>query len=537
MDKAGRSKKPADGAPSVSLYRNFLNVGGLTLVSRLLGFVRDILMAVVLGTGPAADAFFAAFRFPNLFRRLFAEGAFNAAFVPLFAKSLEQDGKQAAYELAARIISWLVLFLVVLTILAEIFMPYVLVPFVPGFVGDPEKFDLTVLLTRICFPYLALTSLMAAYAGILNALGRFAVAAAAPILLNVVLLIVFIPILVIGVESPQSAAIWVSVGVIVGGLAQVGLVAFAVKRANFLPRLQWPIVDKQVRRFWTLAIPAVMTGGITQINIFVGTIIASAAPSAISYLYYADRLYQLPLGIIGIAVGVVLLPELSRHLKGGRTTEAKSAQDDALLISMVLTLPAALALMVLAEPMVRVLFERGAFGADATAQTATALIAFGAGLPAFVLVKVFQPGFFAREDTVTPTIFAAISVVTNIAISLALFAQYQHVGIAIATSIAAWVNAILLAVTLMRRGHFNLTTAQWRRLGLALLASAMMAFALWVWANWLETALAGESGAIAQIGALLTMIALGAGLYFSLIHLLGVQKLATFLSKIGRRAD
>lgn len=518
----------------MSLYRNFINVGGLTLVSRILGFVRDMALAVLLGAGPAADAFFAAFRFPNLFRRLFAEGAFNAAFVPLFAKSLEQDGNDAAYQLASRIISWLIVFLVVLTVLAEIFMPYFLVPFVPGFLEDQEKFDLTVLLTRICFPYLAFTSVMAAYAGILNALGRFAIAAAAPILLNVTLLALFLPLLIIGVETPQAAAIWVAIGVLVGGVMQVGLVAFAVKRTNFLPRLQMPRIDKQVQRFWTLAVPAVMTGGITQINIFVGTIIASAAPSAISYLYYADRLYQLPLGMIGIAVGVVLLPELSRHLKGGRDAEAKAAQDDALLISMMLTVPAALALIVLAEPMIRVLFERGAFEALATQQSANALVAFSAGLPAFVLVKVLQPGFFAREDTMTPTIYAAISVAINIVLSLALFSNLQHVGIAVATSVAAWANALLLMLTLMRRGHFALDGAQYKRLGGLLLASLLMAGTVWLLTIWLNDALSSQSGILQQIAALSGVIFVGAAFYFTLIHVLGVQKLGSFVAALRK---
>ncbi len=517
------------------LLRNFVNVGALTLLSRILGFVRDVLMASLLGTGMAADAFFAAFRFPNLFRRLFAEGAFNTAFVPLFAKSLEQEGNEAAYALASRIVSWLLVFLVGLTILAEIFMPVVMAPFVPGFLDDPEKYDLTVLLTRICFPYLAFMSLMAAYSGILNALGRFTASAAAPILLNIASIVFFVPMLIIGIESPETTAIWVAIAIIAGGIAQLVLVTIAVRRANFLPRFAWPRVDKQVQRFWVLAIPAVMTGGITQINIFVGTIIASAADSAISYLYYADRLYQLPLGIIGIAIGTVLLPELSRHLKGGRDVEAKAAQDQSLLIAMLLTLPAAAAFVPLAHPIVQILFERGAFTPEATAATAAALTGFAVGLPAFVLVRVLQPGFFAREDTLTPTIYAGISVVINIGLSLILFPTLEHVGIAIATSVAAWANTGLLAITLARRGHFSLSASHWQKQGLIVLISLLLALALWGVLLLAGPVFAGTYGFWLQALVLGITILAGMAGYFALVHLTGVQKLGTLLGAFRRR--
>ncbi|MEQ1771610.1 MAG: murein biosynthesis integral membrane protein MurJ, partial [Devosia sp.] len=392
----------------MTLLRNFLNVGALTLGSRVLGFVRDALVAAVLGTGPAADAYLAAFRFPNLFRRLFAEGAFNTAFIPLFAKSLEQEGREPARLWAARIMSWLFFVVLAVTILAEIFMPWVMAPFVPGFLDDQAKYDLTVLLTRICFPYLMFMSLMAAYAAILNGLGHFKAAAFAPILLNIVM-IVFMAPLVLYPNTDVQTAIWIAVGTLAGGAAQLAMVYAAIRRAGFVPRLQWPRLDADVRRFWVLAIPAVIAGGITQVNIFVGTIIASSADSAIAYLYYADRLYQLPLGIIGIAIGTVLLPELARHLKAGRDAEADQSQSQSLLIAMFLSLPAATALMALAFPIVRVLFERGAFTAIDTAETAQTLVWFAAGLPAYVLIRVLQPGFFAREDTRTPTAFAAVS--------------------------------------------------------------------------------------------------------------------------------
>jgi putative peptidoglycan lipid II flippase len=518
-----------------SLLRNFANVGGLTLASRVLGFVRDMLMAQLLGTGMAADAFLAAFRFPNLFRRLFAEGAFNSAFVPVFARALEQNGSGAAHAVASRIVSWLAVFLIGITILAEIFMPQVLVPFVPGFLDDPGKYDLTVLLTRICFPYLAFMSLMAAGAGILNGLNRFIAAAAAPILLNVASIVFFVPMIVMGMKASETTAIWVAVAIIAGGVAQLVLVAGAVRRAGFMPVFSLPRVDPEVRRFWMLAVPAVMTGGITQINIFVGTIIASQAASAISYLYYADRLYQLPLGIIGIAIGTVLLPELSRHLKGDRLTEAKSALDQALFVAMLLALPAAAALIVIAEPAIRVLFERGAFTAEATRATAGALVAFSAGLPAYVLVRVLQPAYFAREDTRTPTLFAGISVAVNIALSLLLFPGFEHVGIAAATAVAAWVNVGFLGVTLHRRGHLALSARQWRQHGTILMLSVFMGAALLGLTFILGPALSRQAPALMRFGALFAMVATGLVFYFGLVHVSGVQRLDALMRRLFRK--
>jgi putative peptidoglycan lipid II flippase len=516
-----------------SLYRNFLNVGVLTLGSRVLGFIRDALVAAVLGTGPAADAYLAAFRFPNLFRRLFAEGAFNTAFIPLFAKSLEQDGREAAREWASRIMSWLVVVVTGVTILAEIFMPWVLAPFVPGFLDDPAKYDLTVLLTRICFPYLMCMSLMAAYAAVLNGLGYFKAAAFAPILLNIVMIGFMLP-LVLNANTDVQTAIWIAVGTIAGGIAQLILVYMAVARAGFVPKLRWPRWDGEVKRFWLLAVPAVIAGGITQVNIFVGTIIASAADSAIAYLYYADRLYQLPLGIIGIAVGTVLLPELSRHLKGGRDAEADASQNSALLISMLLSLPAAMALIALATPIVSVLFERGAFTFTDTVETGRTLIWFAAGLPAYVLIRVLQPGFFAREDTKTPTVFAGISVVVNIGLSLALFPTLAHVGIAIATSVAAWANAVLLAIWLGRRGHFRLPASDWRRHGLIVLSAAIMAAILWGLAIPLAPYLATSAPLAIQIFALGGLVAVGMVVYFGLVHMTGAQPLGQLLRRLRK---
>jgi len=518
----------------LSLYRNFLSVGGLTLVSRIFGFARDALMAAVLGISPVSDAFNAAFRFPNLFRRLFAEGAFNTAFVPMFSTALETEGNEGAKELAGRIMSWLVAAILVVTILVEIFTPQIMVLFVPGFVDDPAKFDLTVFLTRIMFPYLACMSLMAAYAAILNSLGRFFAAAFAPIVLNIVNIGALIPLAILTLEAPDTA-FWVAIATMLGGIAQLALVYWAIRRAGFVPKLHWPRFDTEVRRFWILAVPAIIAGGITQINIFVGTIIASGADEVMSIIYNADRLYQLPLGIIGIAIGTVLLPELSRHLGAGRELEARQSQSQSLFLSMLLSMPAAGALIALALPVVRVLFERGAFGPTDSVNVSQALIAFAAGLPAFVLIRVLQPGFFSRKDTKTPTWFAFVSLIINVVLSLALFPTLKHVGIALATSIAAWANVVLLAIFLARRGHFTISGGEWRQEALIVLLTLVMSGALYGLVLLLGPVFDPGAFFPAQALALLALCVFGAGLYFALAHFTGVQRLGGLLRRLRRR--
>ncbi len=517
----------------MSLYRNFLNVGGLTLLSRIFGFVRDALMAAVLGISPVSDAFNAAFRFPNLFRRLFAEGAFNTAFVPMFASALESQGREGAKELASRIMSWLVAAILAITIIVEIFAEPIMVPFVPGFLNDPEKFELTVFLTRIMFPYLACMSLMAAYAAILNSLDRFTAAAFAPVVLNIVNIAALIPLALLVLED-RDTAFWVAVATMAGGVAQLALVYGAIRRAGFVPRIRLPRLDTEVKQFWVLAVPAILAGGITQINIFVGTVIASGADEVMSIIYNADRLYQLPLGIIGIAIGTVLLPELSRHIGAGRDAEARASQSQSLFLSMLLSMPAAGALIGLALPIVRVLFERGAFGPGDSVNVAQALVAFAAGLPAFVLIRVLQPGFFSRKDTRTPTWFAAVSLVVNVVLSLLLFSSLKHVGIAIATSVAAWVNVILLAAFLARRGHFRLEAGEWQQQAMIAVLTVAIATALYGGVVLLGPVFDPGYFFPLQALALLALCVLGATFYFALLHLTGVQRLGALFRRFKR---
>jgi len=505
------------------------------MLSRVLGFVRDILIAAVLGTGAVADAFFVAFRFPNLFRRLFAEGAFNAAFVPLFAKRLEGEGKSAARSFAEEALAVLFVALMITTLAAEIAMPWLMVVIAPGFSGQPEKFDLAVLLTRIAFPYLLCVSLVALLSGILNALGRFAMAAFAPILLNIVLIGVMTGLIYAGYGNTPQAGEALAWGVAAGGVAQLAALYWWAGRQGLALRLRRPRLTPDVRRLIALGIPGVIAGGITQVNILIGTMIATLQASAVSWLYYADRIYQLPLGVVGIAIGVVLLPDLSRKLRAQAEADALHSQNRSLEFSLLLTVPAAVALFVAAEPIIRVLFERGAFTAADTPATANALAAFALGLPAFVLIKVFSPGFFAREDTRTPMIYAAISVAANIALSLALFFVIGHVGIAIATSLSGWLNAALLGSTLYRRGQFTLDAQGRRRLPPIILSSLVMGAALWGAAYGLEPYTRAAMGTPVQAGALALLIGWGLCVYALVAHLTGATHIGRLLRMVSGR--
>ncbi|RAI03446.1 murein biosynthesis integral membrane protein MurJ [Acuticoccus sediminis] len=462
----------------MQLLRNFATVGGYTLASRLLGFGRDILIAAALGAGPIADAFFVAFKLPNLFRRLFAEGAFNSAFVPLFARTRNEDGPEGGEAFASSVLSWLLVTLLAFTAAAEIFTPILIWALAPGFAQD-DGIQITTLYTRICLPYLAMMSLVAFFSGILNTLNHFAMAAFAPVLLNVVLIATLTAALYLGLD-PETSALVLSGGVFVAGIVQALALYVAVRRTGMRLRLSRPRASPRIKRLVKLGIPGVAAGGITQINIVAGTIVASFWPGAVSHLYYADRLYQLPLGIVGVAIGVALLPDLSRRLSKGDVGGALWTQNRALEFALMLTLPAAAALIVVPFEIVVTLFERGAYGRDDAAMTAAALSAYGFGLPAFVLIKVFSPSYFAREDTVTPMIFAGISMVVNVAgsIGFAMLLAPQglpHVGIAAATSLAGWINAVLLFVGLVRRGDFRAdATLAWRTLGFLAAAFALM---------------------------------------------------------------
>lgn len=524
----------------MKLYRAFATVGGLTMVSRVLGFVRDILVAAALGSGWVADAFFVAFRFPNLFRRLFAEGAFNAAFVPLFAKRLEGEGEAVAKGFAEEALAGLLAVLIPLSLVAILAMPWLMALLAPGFLEDRAKYELAVELTQVAFPYLACMSLVALLSGMLNSMRRFWAAAAAPILLNVVLIAAIGFAIQLGYARRPEAGRVLAIGVFVAGFAQLAMLWIAVRRAGVTVGLVRPRASEDMRRLVRLGVPGLVAGGITQINIVVGTIIASLQAGAVSYLYYADRLYQLPLGIVGVAVGVVLLPDLSRHLRNNDHAAAKDSQNRSLEFALLLTLPASIALAVAAGPIVSVLFERGAFTPADTPATAYALAAFAIGLPAFVLIKVFQPGFFAREDTRTPMRYAAVNMAVNVAGSLVLFFALQamglmpHVGIALATSLAGWVNALLLWRRLVTLDQFEVDARLRRNVPLIALASLAMGLMVAALTLPLGPYMAAGASLATRVMALGLLVGAGAGVFVVLIlatRVLSLDQLGRFLRR------
>ena len=516
----------------MKLYRAFATVGSFTMLSRVLGFVRDILIAAILGTGPVADAFVVAFRFPNLFRRIFAEGAFNSAFVPLFARKLEGEGHAKARLFAQEALAILLTALLVTLTIAEISMPWLIYVIAPGFADTPDKLDLSILMTRIAFPYLLFVSLTALLSGVLNALGRFAAAAAAPVLLNIVLISVLSAIILLGIKDTRTAGIYLVWGVSFAGLLQLIMLIIATHQAGMKLSIKKPQLSPGVKQLITLGIPGVIAGGVTQINLLVGTIIASAQDSAVSYLYYADRIYQLPLGIVGIAIGVVLLPDLSKRLRAGDMTAVHTSQNRSLEFSLLLTLPASIALFAVPEPIMRVLFERGAFTPQDSQAAAWALAAFAWGLPSFVLIKVFSPAFFAREDTRTPMIFSSIGMIANMILSFILFSFMGHVGIAIATTISGWLTAGLLWLKLIKLKQFKTDERFHHTIGPIILSSTIMGLALWVGAYIMEPWFAPDQGILIQICALSGLILGGISLYALTAHITGAVHLPTLVRMI-----
>ncbi|MFY0733992.1 MULTISPECIES: murein biosynthesis integral membrane protein MurJ [Aurantimonas] len=532
----------------MSLLSKFATVGGATLVSRIFGFGREMMMASALGVGPVADAFNLAFRFPNLFRRLFAEGAFNAAFIPLFSRSLEEEGEEGARRFANEIFSTLFTALVVLTVLALVFMPVLVKTIIaPGLavcVDDPSaggdviscaaRYDITVTFSRIMFPYLACMSLMAMVCGILNAFRRFFAAAAAPTLLNFILIGVLSWCLWTEADKPTIGFL-MSWGVMIAGLAQLAMVVVAMRMAGFGVALRRPRWTKGLKRLLVLAGPAALIGGITQINLFVGQAIASFKPGAVSILQYADRPYQLPLGMIGVAIGVVLLPELARALKAGHLREAQHTQNRSLEFALFLTLPAAVALFIIPEPIIRVIYERGAFDPSVTPVVASVLGLYALGLPAFVMIKVFSPGYFAREDTKTPMKATLASAGANIVLSLILFWLIAERGIALATTLAGWLNAGLLFAGLYRKGQWQIDRELLKRTALVLVCSLLMGGVLILEMIELGDWLQPSSALTTQILAIGILVASAMAIYFALALATGAADRRLFLAVLKRK--
>lgn len=578
---------PAGSRPRGGIGRAFATVGLWTLLSRLLGFTRDIAIAATLGASPVAEAFLVAFSLPNMFRRFFAEGAFNMAFVPLFAKKLERERlargdepgtapeatREAARE-ASRVVplegrmdaasvalpgaappraepggagtgprdapvepgqalafardafTGLATVLVAFTVIATLAMPALVLLMASGFAED-ERFDLAVLYGRIAFPYILLISLAALLSGVLNALGRFVAAAAAPVLLNVL----FLAAIGAAVARGWPVGLALAWTVPVAGAAQLALVWWAAARAGFrlLPRR--PRLTPELRRLAIIAAPAMLAGGVVQVNLLVGRQVASHFEGAIAWLSYADRLYQLPLGVVGIAVGVVLLPELSRRLQAGDARGGRHALSRAGEIGLALTVPAAVALAAIPLPIVAVLFERGAFGAQDARATALAVAVYGLGLPAFVMQKVLQPLYFARHDTRRPFRYALVALAVNAGVAVGLSPVLGYIAAAWGTTLAGWAMLWLLwrgtrGMGETARLDARFASRAWR----ILLASAVMGGALWLLARALAPLLDGPAG----VPALLALVAAGMLVYGAAGRLLGAFRLSEIRGALRR---
>jgi putative peptidoglycan lipid II flippase len=512
------------------MIKRIATVGGLTLVSRISGFVRDVVMAAVLGAGPMADAFFVAFRLPNHFRAIFAEGAFAAAFVPAYARVLQQVGIDAAKLFADRIAAALIVINLFLLALALLFTPWVVTILAPGL--DPTRFDLAVALTRITFPYLVLVSIETLFAGILNANQRFAAAAGAPVLLNVSLIATLL--LTPYFRSAGYAAAW---GVLIAGVAQVILVAVDAEMRGVGIRFRMPTLDPNTRRFLKALGPAIVGAGGVQLALFADTLIASFLPTgALSALYYADRINQLPIGVVGIAVGTVLLPEMSRRLAAGDERGAALAQARGIQLALLMAVPCVAGAVAIPDLIMRGLFARGAFTvADAAAAGAT-LAAYAIGLLPFVMMRSFTAPFYARGDTLTPVKAALLAAAVNIALKVVLMGPLAQVGLALATSVGAWINLTLLTIFARRRG-FAVSGAGLRPVLRLFLAGAVLAVVLYFGSLVLAKAFAGLPHFRAEI-TLAVLLLVGTIVYaLTVLLLLGRGWLAMLFKDVGSAAE
>ena len=439
-----------------------------TIISRLLGYLRDILIAVFLGAGPLADTFFVAFRIPNTFRRLFSEGSFNAAFVPSYTSVL--NNKRKSQKFANNIFTLLTIALFFLVLVIEIMMPIFVFLIAPGFEGDYQKMELAITLTRITFPFLIFISLASFFSAILNSHNKFAIASAAPIILNILL----IGVLIFGKILNDQLVYYLSYAVTISGILQFIFLYFFVKK-YFTPKINLSFkIDNKIKLFFKKLLPSIFSSGVTQINILVGTIIASFQASAVSYLYYADRIYQINLAIAGIAIGTVILPQLSKHVQSNKKEKINLIQNKALELSLFLSIPASLALLIASEEIISSLFGYGSFNELSVINSAKALFYFAIGLPAFSLIKVFSAFFFARHNTKVPFYISLTSVLLNVFISVVFFKEIGFIIIPIATTISSWFNAILLFIFLKTKNLFSFNLVFLNRFIKILLASVLM---------------------------------------------------------------
>ena len=431
----------------MKLIKPFLTISSLTFVSKILGFIRDILIAAFVGAGVIADVFFVAFKLPNFFRRLFAEGAFSAAFIPVFSSILKKKGKKDALKFASEVFSLLFFILFLVIIIFEFLMPLIVYFLAPGFAQDPEKLNLLIELSRITFPYLFFISLVSLYTGVLNSFNKFAIGSAAPILLN----ITFIVFILCFGEIFTTKGHMLAWAVFFAGIIQLSFLMYGIFKSDLQIFFIKPKYSEYIKKLFKLIIPGAIGAGVIQINLLIDIILASFLPTgSISYLYYAERINQLPIALIGVAIGTAILPTLSKQIINNEKKKAFSTQNRAIEFSLLLALPAALSIFILAEPIIESFFERGEFSIQDKVLSAKALQAFAIGVPAYVLVKILSPVFFARQDTVTPVKIAILCVFVNFLLNIILMQFYQHVGIALATAFSSWLNFILLLLALIK---------------------------------------------------------------------------------------
>ena len=462
----------------MNLFKSTTTFSFFTIISRILGYIRDILIAIFLGVGPLADAFFVAFRIPNTFRRLFSEGTFNAAFVPSYASELA-SGKNQSEKFATNVFSLLAITLFIIVLLIEIFMPLFVFLIAPGFAGEEDKMDVAIKLTRITFPFLFFVSLSSFFSAILNSHNRFAVAAAAPVILNIFLIFV----LFYGSFLGDNLVYYLSYAVTIAGIVQFIYLYIYVKKF-YLPKFFFKIsIDDKVKNFFSKLLPSIFSSGVTQINILVGTIIASFQASAVSYLYYADRIYQINLAIAGIAIGVVILPQLSKLIENNNDSQIISIQNKALELSLFLSIPATIALFIASKQIISALFGYGSFLEISVENSSLALFYFSFGLPAFSLIKVFSSFFFARHNTKIPFYISLISVLLNVLISIIFFKKVGFIIIPIATSISSWFNAITLYVMSKKKDFFVYNDIFLYRFPRILLSSLIMGLFFYILLN------------------------------------------------------
>jgi len=514
------------------LIRSSMIFSGLTLVSRVFGLARDLVVAARLGASAtaAADAFQTALAFPNLFRRIFAEGAFAAAFVPAYSKSLETDGEEIADKLAGDAMATLAAATIVITVICELAMPWLMYVINAGYADDPIKFKLAVTLTQISMPYLPCMAIVAHLSGVLNARGRFVLSAIAPVVLNLCMLGAMWP-----QKDPRTAAIAGSIGVIVAGVLQAWLLAWGVKKSGAEVRWVLPTLTPEIRQLLGRAVPGAIAASATQLNIFISGYLASFVNGGRTWLATADRLYQLPLGLVGVAIGVALLPQLSRAVQAKDHGDAQSAMDQAITFAMALTLPAAAAMASIPFFLADALYTRGAFTVYDAHETAHALMFYGLGVPAFVLQQLYSRAFFARGDTRSPMRFALVSIAVNIGMGVLLFHYIGVRGIAAATALASWVNVAQSAWKLRRKGHYAPSKTTWFRLSRILAATLGMAAVL-------ATASHYRPGIQALVGrkeiAIILVALAGAAIYPVLLFAFGGMTLTEIKAMVRRpKAD